>query len=121
MMPRFGFFLNSPPPSTLLSLMLILSLSACAQRARDAHLTTSPQANDQQSAATNQPTPQRININTASANELETLPGIGRGLAARIIEYREKYGPFRRPEHLIAVRGISDRRFRALRDLIKVE
>jgi len=61
------------------------------------------------------PIPQRININTASANELETLPGIGRGLAARIIEHREKHGSFRRPEHLIIVRGISDRRFRALR------
>jgi len=39
-------------------------------------------------------------------------------LAARIIEYREKHGPFRRPEHLIIVRGISDRDFRVLRDLI---
>jgi competence protein ComEA len=62
-----------------------------------------------------------INLNTASAKELEALPGIGKGLAARIVEHREKYGPFRRPEHLIAVRGISDRRFRALRDLIIVE
>ena len=63
----------------------------------------------------------RVNLNTASANELETLPGIGKGLAERIIEHRQKYGSFRRPEHLIAVRGISDRRFRALRELITVE
>jgi len=52
---------------------------------------------------------------------LEKLPGIGRGLAERIVEHREKYGPFRRPEHLIMVRGISDKRFRALRDSITVE
>ncbi len=64
---------------------------------------------------------QRININTASAVELETLPGIGKGLAQRIIEHREKYGPFRKPEHLIIVRGISDNRFQALRELITVE
>ena len=122
MLSRSRSFLDLRPiSSALLAFTLILSVSACVKRARDAHLGTSPQANDQQSATTNQPTPQRININTASANELETLPGIGRGLAARIIEHREKYGPFRRPEHLIAVRGISDRRFRALRDLIKVE
>jgi competence protein ComEA len=62
-----------------------------------------------------------ININTASANELETLPGIGKSLAERIVEHRDKFGPFRRPEHLIIVRGISDKRFRALRDLITVE
>lgn len=120
-MPRFGFFSNNPPLSTLLSLTLILSLSACAKRARHPPQTTQKEANDQQSAATKQPAPQRININTASANELETLPGIGRGLAARIIEHREKHGPFRRPEHLIIVRGISDQRFRALRDFVTVE
>jgi competence protein ComEA len=64
--------------------------------------------------------PERININTASEQELEKLPGIGKGLAERIIEHREKYGPFRRAERLIIVRGISDKRFRALRELITV-
>ena len=63
----------------------------------------------------------RVNINTASADELEKLPGIGKGLAERIIDHREKVGPFRKPEHLIIVRGISDKRFRALQDLITVE
>ncbi|MEK6335296.1 MAG: ComEA family DNA-binding protein [Acidobacteriota bacterium] len=63
----------------------------------------------------------RINLNSASANELETLPGIGKGLAARIIEHREKYGAFRRPEHLLMVRGISDQRYRALRDRVTAE
>lgn len=63
----------------------------------------------------------QVNINTASAGELENLPGVGRVLAARIIEHRENYGPFRRPEHLIAVRGISDKKFRNLRHLIITE
>jgi competence ComEA-like helix-hairpin-helix protein len=63
----------------------------------------------------------RINLNNAPAIELEKLPGIGKALAERIIEHREKFGPFRRPEHLIMVRGISDKRFRALQDLITVE
>jgi len=62
-----------------------------------------------------------LNLNTASAQELERLPGIGKGLAERIVKHREEYGAFRRPEHLIIVRGISDRRLRALRDLITVE
>jgi competence protein ComEA len=61
-----------------------------------------------------------ININTAPAAELERLPGIGRGLAARIVSYREQYGSFRRAEHLIMVRGIGERRFRRLRPFITV-
>ena len=63
----------------------------------------------------------RININTASAEELERLPGIGRALAARIISYRRQYGRFRRAEHLIMVRGIGDRRFRRLYPYITSE
>ena len=122
MLSRSRSVLNiRPVSSALLAFTLILSVSACVKRARVAHQATAPQANDRQPASSNQQTPQRININTASANELETLPGIGRGLAARIIEHRENYGPFRRPEHLIIVRGISDRRFRALRDFVTVE
>ena len=62
-----------------------------------------------------------VNINAASQGELEKLPGIGRALAARIVAHRVEYGPFRRPEHLMMVRGVSDRRFRALRALITTE
>jgi len=62
-----------------------------------------------------------ININTASIGELERLPGIGHGLAARILAHRNQYGRFRRTEHVMMVRGISERRFRAMRALITVE
>ena len=62
-----------------------------------------------------------ININTASRAELERLPGIGEGLAARIVEHRERNGAFRRVEHLIIVRGISERRFAELRAFITVD
>jgi competence ComEA-like helix-hairpin-helix protein len=59
-----------------------------------------------------------VNINSAPRKDLESLPGIGPGLATRIIEHREKYGRFRRVEHLIMVRGLSDRRFRKLRSFV---
>ena len=99
----------------LLTLVLSLSLISCVRRQNyQAALQT-------ESADSFQNNSQRININTASQQALEQLPGIGKGLAERIVDHREKYGPFRRPEHLIIVRGISDRRFRALRDLITVE
>lgn len=62
-----------------------------------------------------------INLNTASAEELEKLPRIGKGIAKRIIEHREKYGSFKKTEHLILIRGMSDKKFREIRSLIKVE
>ena len=63
----------------------------------------------------------RLNINIATAEELERLPGIGAIMAARIIEHRQTYGPFRRAEHLIVVRGLSERRFRVISPLVTAE
>lgn len=62
-----------------------------------------------------------ININTASAAELEKLPHIGAKTAQAIVEYREKFGGFRKPEHLLLIQGISDEKFREVKSLIKVE
>ena len=66
-------------------------------------------------------TPLRVNINHATREELERLPGIGAGLAGRIIEHRARHGAFRRVEHLLAVRGISESRFEELRASVTVE
>ena len=60
----------------------------------------------------------RININTASAEELEALPGIGEVIASRIIEYREEHGPFRSVDDLIHVQGISSRAIEEFRDQV---
>ncbi|HEX8721688.1 MAG TPA: helix-hairpin-helix domain-containing protein [Pyrinomonadaceae bacterium] len=60
-------------------------------------------------------------LNDATREELERLPGVGPALAARIVEHRERYGRFRRAEHLLLVRGVSERRFRQLRPFVKVE
>ncbi|MCA1616043.1 MAG: helix-hairpin-helix domain-containing protein [Acidobacteria bacterium] len=65
--------------------------------------------------------PPRVNINRATREELEQLPGIGAGLAARIVEHRARHGAFRRVEHLLAVRGISESRFEELRARVTVE
>ena len=59
-----------------------------------------------------------IDLNAAPEAELTRLPGIGEGLAKRIVEHRKRYGPFRKPEHLMMVEGISDARFRRVRDLV---
>jgi competence protein ComEA len=62
-----------------------------------------------------------VNINTASAPDLQTIPHVGEKLAMKIIEHRRRYGPFRRPEHLMLIDGIGDKRFRKIRHLIRVE
>ncbi len=62
-----------------------------------------------------------ININLASAPELEKLPRIGAKTAQAIVEHREKFGKFRKPEYVMFVQGVSDKRFREIQSLIKVE
>ncbi len=62
-----------------------------------------------------------ININRASAAELEKLPRIGTKTAQAIVEHREKFGKFRKPEYVMLVQGVSDKRFREVQSLIKVE
>ncbi len=60
-----------------------------------------------------------IDINTATSDELERLPGIGPKTAKEIIEFRTKYGKFQKTEHLMLLRGISDKRFRKFRRMVK--
>lgn len=59
-----------------------------------------------------------LNLNWASQNELETLPGIGPALAGRIIEYREQTGGFSSVEQLRQVSGIGPKVFEKLKDLV---
>lgn len=64
--------------------------------------------------------PQPVNINTATAQELETLPGVGPATAAAIIAHRESAGPFTSPEQLDDVRGIGPAKVEALIDAVVV-
>ena len=62
-----------------------------------------------------------ININTASASELETLDGIGPVLAERIVAYREEHGPFAAVEDLMQVKGIGEDIWNNLLERITIE
>ena len=63
----------------------------------------------------------QININTASAEELTQLKGVGANQAAKIVEFREKNGPFKKPEDLMRVPRIGPKTFEKNKDLILVE
>lgn len=63
---------------------------------------------------------QLVNLNTATASELETLPGIGRVKAQAIISYRQQHGAFARIEDLTKVSGIGPKTFEKLKHLITV-
>jgi competence protein ComEA len=58
---------------------------------------------------------QVVNVNTASAADFEALPGIGPKLAARIVDYRQKNGPFKKIEELMNVQGLGEKNFLKLK------
>lgn len=64
---------------------------------------------------------EKVNINKASAVELRQLKRIGPKISQRIVEYREKHGPFEMPEDIIKVKGIGPKTFELNKDRITVE
>jgi competence protein ComEA len=91
-------------------LMLFVSLlfSACSSRVEYVPTIAPPDAD-------------AININTATVDELEKLPHIGRKTAEAIIQFRIENGPFRRVENLFLIRGVSETRFAELREFVRVQ
>lgn len=60
----------------------------------------------------------KVNLNTATVEELDGLPGIGPATAQKIVDDRSRNGPFASPEDLMRVPGIGPKKFDALKDLV---
>lgn len=67
-----------------------------------------------------QPPAQPVDLNTATFEELKALPGIGPATARAIVRFRERSGPFRRVEDLLAIRGMTRQRLKRLRPYLAV-
>ena len=63
---------------------------------------------------------EKINLNAASAEQLESLPGIGPVTAKRIVDHRAKVGKFKRIEEIINIKGIGDKKFERIKDRLTV-
>jgi len=63
---------------------------------------------------------EKVNINTATAEQLQTLPGIGPALAKAIIDHRTKNGKFGKIEELINVKGVGQKKFQKMKDRLIV-
>ena len=96
----------------LMVVLLILGLGIAAEAGQGGTRPATPAAKASASGP--------LNLNTATVSQLETLPGIGKSTAQRILEYREKSGGFKKIEDLMNVRGIGEKSFLKLKPLITV-
>jgi competence protein ComEA len=97
----------------LASLVAIGSLFGASLAAQQATQKPAARTEARPAAAT-------INLNTATAGDLEKLPGIGQKVAARIVDYRQKNGPFKKVEELMNVQGIGEKSFLQIRSQLTV-
>ena len=101
--------------SAAFAFVILLAAGAFAQTATP---RTKPAASAEKGAADKAAAP--INLNTATVADLERLPGIGAKVAARIVDYRTKKGPFKKTEELMNVQGIGEKSFLKLRAQLTV-
>jgi competence ComEA-like helix-hairpin-helix protein len=98
--------------SFIIARFYFITLAVCALMVAAAIAFAAPQKK--------QPPSKPLDINKATVEDLEKIPGIGPATAKAIVRFREKSGPFRRLEDLLAIRGITKRKLEQLRPYLTV-
>ena len=96
--------------TTKVTLMLILCFG----------LVFGPVTLTAQESGTGKAAVEKVNLNTATSEQLQSLPGIGPASAKNILEYREKAGKFERIEEIINVKGIGEKKFSKIKSRLTV-
>ena len=63
---------------------------------------------------------EKVNLNTATVEQLQTLPGVGPAMAKRVLEYRTKVGKFTKVEEILNVKGFGEKRFQKIKDRLLI-
>ena len=101
---------------TRILMAAILGIAVSAAAASAQNKATTPKAAATVTATATAP----VNLNTATVEQLATIPGVGPRMAERIIDYRQKNGGFKKVEDLMNVRGIGEKSFLKMKPLITV-
>ncbi len=100
-----------PRRAALTLAAILIALSAAGSEVRAA---------EKPPAAAAAPAAAKVDLNTASLADLQTLPGVGPSLAQRILDYRKQNGGFKTIEELMNVKGIGEKSFEKIRPLVTV-
>ena len=104
-------------------LLTLLTVASCKSGESATNTTAAAPANQSDETAIarsdkNQPC---VNLNIATADDLIKLPGIGEGMAKKIIDYRAQHGQFRRRQDIIIIDGFSEKKYRDIAEMICVK
>lgn len=122
-----GFYIGRNFDRDVLTVSALRISTASLPDPTEAAVTEVSAANAPTQAPSEEPTTEPVstadaivNINTASKQLLDALPGIGEVIAQRIIDYREENGPFESIEELLNVSGIGEKKLEELREFVTV-
>ena len=102
------------------TLLIVIALVSIGGVVHPAHAAQGKPAGSPPPAARPAASAAMVNINTASVEQLATLPGVGEKLAARIVEYRQKSGSFKSTQELMNVKGLGEKNFQKIQGYLSV-